>query len=266
MEKKSIAPITVLCVLSLKRHYVSDYVIVITRRSNLLLAQLQGANCLCISNRKQDMSMSNDLQMLPPDWFSWGHSPLCSSFPQPKSSLLSLIWVGVLQPHKNTFSQHQKRSVSKTNVHCLSLLKHKQRWHPFSLQQSQDLQHGILEQSCPAVQIEHLCHMRGHFIVYEKILKEGESGSASSQPPTGALCIKCWLQEALFPYYQGDSINQISQRALQHRTWQQAHRGGEWERERERRQRKGHWERDNSLRMRQEEGKTARGYEERDTG
>lgn len=39
-------------------------------------------------------------RVLPPDWFSWGHPPLRSSFPQPKSSLLSLIWIAVLQPHK----------------------------------------------------------------------------------------------------------------------------------------------------------------------
>lgn len=32
--------------------------------------------------------------------------------------------------------------------------------------------------------------MRSHVIVYEKILKEGKSGSAVSQPPTGALCMK----------------------------------------------------------------------------
>lgn len=31
---------------------------------------------------------------------------------------------------------------------------------------------------------------RGHFIVYGEMLKDGNSASAASKPPTGALCVK----------------------------------------------------------------------------
>lgn len=60
---------------------------------------------------------------LPPDWFSWRHPPLRSSFPQPKSSLLSLKWIAVLQPHINIFSQYQIFSVTKTNAESLLQLQ-----------------------------------------------------------------------------------------------------------------------------------------------
>lgn len=66
------------------------------------------------------------------------------------------------------------------------------------------------------------------------MLKEGNSGSAASEPPTGALCMKSVGFRKLSSHAsKGDSINHISQRALQHRTRQQTHRDGERESERE---------------------------------
>lgn len=65
---------------------------------------------------------------LPPDWFSWRHPPSRSSFPQPKSSLLTLKWIAGLQPHMNIFSQYQILSITKTNVESLLLLQVQSAW------------------------------------------------------------------------------------------------------------------------------------------
>lgn len=101
-----------------------------------------GAGCWlpCISNRKLESPLSDwkaqvkwstaavSSTALPPDWFSWRHPPSRSSFPQPKSSLLTLKWIAVLQPHINIFSQYQIFSITKTNVESLLLLQVQSAW------------------------------------------------------------------------------------------------------------------------------------------
>lgn len=67
------------------------------------------------------------------------------------------------------------------------------------------------------------------------MLKEGNSGSAASEPPTGALCMKSVGFRKLSSHAsKGDSINHISQRALQHRKRQHTHTHTDGERESER--------------------------------
>lgn len=73
-------------------------------------------------------------------------------------------------------------------------------------------------------------------IVHRRRVKgrKGNSVSAGSQPPTGALCMKSVGFTTLSSHTgKGDSINYISQRALQHRKRQQTHRDRERERDRE---------------------------------
>ena len=85
------------------------------------------------------------------------------------------------------------------------------------------------------------------------------SGGAGSQPPTGALCMKSVGFRTLSSHTsEGDSINYISRRALQHSTRRQTHRDKERERKKEReRGREGEREGDDkerALRLWQQSG------------
>lgn len=114
--------------------------------------------------------------------------------------------------------------------------------------------------TCTATKNERLCHTCGRFIVYGEMLKDGNSGSAASKPPTGALCVKSVGFSKLFSHTRkGDSINHISQKspaaprkAAETQRWRM--RGRETERVEGRRQRsKGHGECDDNVKMRQGE-------------
>ena len=212
--------------------------------------------------------------------------------------------MAVLQPHINTFSQHQLPSCSKNQCAVFTAARNPIRLWTVAGFDSWDLRKALSLSVRSSTDIlvwwmaaEEIPVMTTHQSPFAQLLREFfsffffliilhyhadwapfvictvialctewcrervSSGGAGSQPPTGALCMKSVGFRTLSSHTsEGDSINYISQRALQHSTRRQTHRDKERERKKERERgregerergrgttRRGRWDCDNNL-------------------